>query len=428
MDFERTIFLGDVFNSTDSKIEKGLAANPFVWSGETNALLFNGVGMTGNTASTSGPGCGIATIDVEPDKIYRLRFIGGTALSYSTIAIESHPSLAIIEADGEYTKPHNVSFLQVGTGQRYSTLIHTKNCSELAASSNKLQYYIQSQTNQRPTLTRGFAILNYANTCNFPPSNTTLSTSSPPSTAPLTLPTTVEGYLDYELRPLTPNNFINASEVTRRVTINTQQITTGYSIWQDNMYNWTTTSTPIPYAVALYENATHFLPNYTLALSHGGIDPTVGAWPARVGEVLELVIQADGSNGGGLDVHPFHLHGRHFYDIGSGQGAYDAAANEARLVGTAPVLRDTTLLDRYSNTTGVAQVASWRAWRVRVETPGVFMMHCHILQHMLMGMQMVWVFGDAEEIRAYPVEDVADYLKYGGNVYGNASYVPPRRR
>ena len=54
------------------------------------------------------------------------------------------------------------------------------------------------------------------------------------------------------------------------------------------------------------------------------------------------------------------------------------------------------------------------------------MIHCHILQHMIMGMQTVWVMGDYEQIVANDVgvDDVQGYLTYGGDVYGNATSWP----
>lgn len=52
------------------------------------------------------------------------------------------------------------------------------------------------------------------------------------------------------------------------------------------------------------------------------------------------------------------------------------------------------------------------------------MIHCHMLQHMIMGMQTVWVFGGAEEVMALPKVEVDGYLIYGGNAYGNSSHAP----
>jgi len=34
-------------------------------------------------------------------------------------------------------------------------------------------------------------------------------------------------------------------------------------------------------------------------------------------------------------------------------------------------------------------LAGWRAWRLRITEPGVWMVHCHILLHMVFGMQTV---------------------------------------
>ena len=52
--------------------------------------------------------------------------------------------------------------------------------------------------------------------------------------------------------------------------------------------------------------------------------------------------------------------------------------------GKTPVKRDTTMLFRYEMQTTNNTDAGWRAWRLRVTEPGVWMIHCHILQHMLM--------------------------------------------
>lgn len=53
------------------------------------------------------------------------------------------------------------------------------------------------------------------------------------------------------------------------------------------------------------------------------------------------------------------------------------------------------------------------------------MVHCHTLQHMVMGMQTVWVMGNASEItRGVSSDLVEGYLTYGGNAYGNSTYDP----
>ncbi len=97
-DDEKIIFLSDVFSKTNENIEAGLQSNPFSWSGETSMIMVSGMG--GGTANGTACNASLSVIDVEPGKTYRLRFIGGTALSFVSLAIEGHDNLTIIEADG----------------------------------------------------------------------------------------------------------------------------------------------------------------------------------------------------------------------------------------------------------------------------------------------------------------------------------------
>ena len=70
---------------------------------------------------------------------------------------------------------------------------------------------------------------------------------------------------------------------------------------------------------------------------------------AKVSEVLDIVWLNDNGKSGGLDIHPFHAHGGHYWDLGSGNGTYNAADNEEEFqTGYVPVKRDTTMLYRYA--------------------------------------------------------------------------------
>lgn len=97
-DDEKIIFLSDVFQKTDQAIVTGLTSNPFVWSGEPAMVLINGKG--GGVSNGTSCNASLSVIDVEPGKTYRLRFIGGTAITFASIAIEGHDDLTVIEADG----------------------------------------------------------------------------------------------------------------------------------------------------------------------------------------------------------------------------------------------------------------------------------------------------------------------------------------
>lgn len=172
-------------------------------------------------------------------------------------------------------------------------------------------------------------------------------------------------------------------------------------------------------------------PSIEAALANQNWDPTTQTFPAAVGETLDIVWQGNSGELGGWDVHPMHAHGTHFWDLGSGNGTYDAPAVDAKYYADGnyvPAVRDTTMLYRYAAKGEKNHTAGWRAWRVRVteDDIGAWVMHCHVLQHMMMGMQTVWVLGTAAEIlQKFPTSPyVNGYLTFGGDAYGNATFDP----
>ncbi|KAL7916205.1 multicopper oxidase [Trichoderma velutinum] len=441
VDGDRVVHIQELFQKTDKAISEGLRATPFVWSGETGGFIINGNTIS-NYPVVDPASARLSVIEVDPGKTYRFRYIGATALSYAALAFENHTSFEIIEADGEYTKPYSTPLLQIGSGQRFSSLFKTKTCAELAEF-GKLDFYMQIESRDRPRIIANYAVLRYRNTCGKLQhrhlDNLHVSTTTMPSRRPLDLPPTIDGFLDYKLEPLVPNDVPSSAEVSRRIFVYSQQQIDGYVLWTDNGVAWSEdrtdkmpymTSPSEPYLVSLYKNASWYLPNYEAAVANYGLDPRTKTYPAKLGEVIEIIFQQvggrsrDGILRGALDTHPWHAHGDHFYDVGGGPGVYDPKVAQQRLQGTHPIRRDTTMLFRYTTEVQPDQLWGWRALRLRVRNPGVWMIHCHMLHHMVMGMQTVWVFGDAGDILNLEPPDVAGYLKYGGNVNGNATHHP----
>lgn len=62
-------------------------------------VLINGKGG-GLTSPGTNCNSSLAVINVDPGKTYRMRLIGGTALSFDILAFEGHENLEVIEADG----------------------------------------------------------------------------------------------------------------------------------------------------------------------------------------------------------------------------------------------------------------------------------------------------------------------------------------
>ena len=230
------------------------------------------------------------------------------------LGIIDHDNFTIINADGHYTKPHTESFMQVSTGQRFDVIFQAKSEQEL---NGKTDYLIQLETKDRPTVWYGYGVLRY--------SKGPLSIMTAPKEPPLTLSNATYAWLEYALEPLEPNNFPSADEVTRRVVIYDRQVFTRTDIWRLSGDQWNTSTiydTPgdKPYLVNIYEQGLDAIPDYNTALQNKGWDPTTYTWPAKIGEVLEIIWVNTGSlvmDNGGVDYHPFHAHGGHYYDIGS---------------------------------------------------------------------------------------------------------------
>ncbi|KAI1398656.1 putative multicopper oxidase [Hypoxylon fuscum] len=493
-DDEIPIVFADWYMKTDYEIESGLVGVPFNWSGEPNAVIFND--RTGNKSFEEAPddSCKPYVVDVEPAKTYRLRFVGGTAISFITTAIEDHSNLTIIGADGLYSKPSMTDRIQIGAGQRFDVLLTTKSEEELDADGKNGTYWFRYESRGRPQDMAGYALLNYTTSSSSSSKREASAGHRPkslgngsdypkfPDKPPVTLPADGDGipeWLEYDLEPLNMTDpFPTLDEVTRTVYITVSQdiingsydggTITGSLVWEQNNLSWTETEAQklhyTPYLIQAYmEGKT---PNYTAALANNGWDPGTKAFPALVGEVLDIVWQSNSGPTGGFEYHPMHGHGEHYWDLGGGNGTYDAAANEEKFKNFIPMKRDTTMLHRYTSKGQDHTTAGWRAWRIRVteDNVGAWMMHCHILQHMIMGkfglidvpstlasrsyclllsrfslpssgstdvvvrltgMQTVWVFGDAATIlREIPPPYINGYLEYGGNAYGNETYDP----
>jgi len=486
-DDERILLFQDHFKKSDDDMIHGLTSSAkFAWTGETSGLLLNGKGVaTGHTAAwcpaaeangyfgsrrftwasvsddndDSGDhemgydsqiqpsaDCTLPVIDVEPGKTYRFRFIGSTSLSVVAMGFEDHHDLTIVQVDGsEYNAPVPVNHIQLAGGQRFDVLFRTKTTEELHASGNREFYFLQFETRDRPETYRGYAVLRYNPNADIPP--------APPQPV-VNLPTEMAGWMEYTFQPLDPDQSRapTSDEVTRRVILTAQQKldkATGRVVFQLSQMPWVDAEHQKPVLVDIYERGHAAIPDYIAAILNGGWDPKTKFFPALVDEVLEIVIQNTGSlleeAHGVVESHPFHAHGQHYYDVGSGPGLYDAETNNAKLaeMDYKPIKRDTTLLFRYPpGKVEPGAPAGWRAWRMRVDNPGVWMMHCHILAHMIMGefcfcgklwrrltrvltgMQSIWVVGDADDIISMPLTVSQQYLTYGGSVYGNATHDP----
>ena len=104
----------------------------------------------------------------------------------------------------------------------------------------------------------------------------------------------------------------------------------------------------IPALVTLYKYqgtpAINNFINYTRAAQFGGYDPVSDIYPIKINTTIEIIFQIIGTVGGTLpDLHPWHVHGQNFYDMGVGTGEFTEAAYQAQLSTLVPIQRDTTI-------------------------------------------------------------------------------------
>ncbi|TLD31602.1 hypothetical protein PspLS_01825 [Pyricularia sp. CBS 133598] len=220
-DEDIVVGLGEHYPKTDRQILDGLLAKPFRWSGEPEAILF--AGHSGNKSFSEGrdESCKPDLIKIKPDKTYRMRFIGGTAMSLVVMAFEGH-DMTIIEADGSYTRPAKTDRLQVGSGQRFSILLRTKTVQEVA-STNKRNFWIQYETRGRPTNVTGWALLQYE----MPGLAEATLPATLPSKPIATIPDDPSTWMEFTLQPLQDSvrqKFPKLSEVTRTIYIDVKQV------------------------------------------------------------------------------------------------------------------------------------------------------------------------------------------------------------
>jgi L-ascorbate oxidase len=93
--------------------EQGLIESPFKWEGEPSNLLINGQKNF--------------VLTLDPGRTYLLRLIGAMSLSTVVFGITQHP-MTVVEVDGKLVLPrHNISSIEIASGQRYAVMIETKN-------------------------------------------------------------------------------------------------------------------------------------------------------------------------------------------------------------------------------------------------------------------------------------------------------------
>jgi len=96
------------------------------------------------------------------------------------------------------------------------------------------------------------------------------------------------------------------------------------------------------------------------------------AFDVGYGEVVDVIL----NNQDPTEVHPWHLHGHCFHVLGMGTGRFDPARDGPALNTKDPLCLDTITV----------MYKSWAYVRFRADNPGLWLLHCHMEAHLVLGM------------------------------------------
>ena len=114
-------------------------------------------------------------------------------------------------------------------------------------------------------------------------------------------------------------------------------------------------------------------------------------------EIIDIVLQNTVALDGKCESHPFHMHGHKFWIHSHGPGLYDDDSTQNAFEIINPILRDSVLLYPshftyfHSNRSRLNHYkpCGWTKIRVIGDNPGLWLLHCHIGAHALMGMNLL---------------------------------------
>ncbi|KAI8147883.1 Cupredoxin [Fennellomyces sp. T-0311] len=379
-DDERVLFLSEWWHQTEEQRMDYIMGTQYRGMDGADSYLINGKAVYGNSSS-----CTYPTIDVEANKVYRLRVIGGLTLSVLGVSIARH-NLTIIEVDGELIQPYSVSYLEVSPGQRFSVLLSTDQPPE-SYYIDTTPYYIREKEGN------GRAILRYKT--ELPETKAIIDELPPFPDVPRP-----QWYFD-QMAPLESHYDFNL-EADRTIVIKPLE-----KLLPDNTTHWFMNGRLLdmsndkpPMLEKIQELRRQDI--MTQDLSADGYDSTLGAFRANYNETVDLVIHTTTLPGIGVCVaHPWHTHGHVHYVLAHGPGEYVHERDKDLRTYQTSVARDTTLVypvqpgppPKVPNNT----LCGWTKIRLYTTNPGAWAIHCHVTSHMLQGMMTVLVSG-AEQL------------------------------
>jgi len=288
-----------------------------------------------------------------------LDLIGGFSFITAMFSIDEHP-MWVYAMDGEYVTPQKVEAISITNGDRYSVLVKLNNTGD---------FKIRVASIGAPQILSGYGNLRVRNKGD----GTTTSDGSVAYINDVGMPATPSSVVSYFSQAIAKPYPKSPVKQTADAMFKLEMRIVGAS------YRWALNNTV--FTPTDFENSVPalFRPD-PKAANNVTISTLNGTW-------VDLVIMSTTSP---MPSHPIHKHGNKMYMIGAGTGAFKYP-NVAAAIAETPEsfnLVDPPRRDTFATLPALTDQA-WMVVRYQVTNPGAWLLHCHIQNHMMGGMNMI---------------------------------------
>ncbi|KAI9263103.1 Cupredoxin [Phascolomyces articulosus] len=390
-DDERILFLSEWWHQTEEQRTEYIMGKDYRGLEGADSYLINGKAAYYPTGQN---GCEYPTIDVEPNKVYRMRVIGGLTLAVLGVSFSRHTNLTVIEVDGGLVQPYSVPFLEVAPGQRFSVLLTTDQAPDQSYYINTQPYYI------RETEGNGRAILRYNK--QLPTTMATIEDDQQQSSVFPQNPTPQWFFPDLAPVKDYPIGVDLEKEADRTIVIKPTEevLADNTTVWfVNNRLSIPHSDVPkVPLLIDLQNNNDPIsITNRLKEVEYDGYNPNLEAYMIGYNETIDFVIHTVAIGNGVCIGHPWHTHGHVHYVLAHGAGEYDPVQDKNLQTYPTPILRDTSFIYPIQPgpppTVPRNTICGWSKIRMIMTNPGVWAIHCHVTSHMLQGMLTALVSG-----------------------------------
>ncbi|OAD79883.1 multicopper oxidase [Phycomyces blakesleeanus NRRL 1555(-)] len=381
-DDERIIHLSEWWRQHHHQRESYYLGPTFRFDHSAESILINGRTINNPLQIMNPATCpGYTALNVEPNKTYRFRIIGGNSFRTLALAIKDHP-MTIIEVDGEKVVPYETSFLEITPGQRFSVLVHTANAEPGSAFAIATNYRYRHRG--KGYTENGFGYMRYVAPGpggKRPPRDFTYAKDFPvfPEEDGV-------GWIWDKLQPLQGRDQILDEQPDRTIKLRASIMKHGDNTTRYYMNG----RPPIEHALPLYNSLTRGLRKTPRLeeLEEDGYSAELKTYPLFYQETIDVVLQ---NAMGGIDclLHPWHTHGHSHHLIASGVGEYNHEEHKDIRNFATPLYKDVSVVYP-SEPDPVTRGCGWTKIRIKADNPGYWAIHCHITAHMLQGKMAVF--------------------------------------